>query len=322
MLALGEKFLILPPLTLTHPTTMKTHIYSNRYVVAALLGLSLPATAQSLVAPSQGTPGAAGDEVSAHLNGALPGVRIQPMRHASATVAEPQLMLGSTLLPNGTLPTARDTVVRPPASLASVVRDSGGQGMGAAAQELRIQVAVLASAYQTPGGENAPVDPAVVAEVVTRRVAAEPAKVLEIVESEISARPNCACEVVKAAIKASDADAAKVAEIVETASMTAPDMMRIISQCALAAMPDALSAVQSVMAKLEPGAGDASGGSKHASKDAKSSKSKVVIPPQLPPPAASPLDLPRYTVPIVPVFFPPPVTPVVGKGGVGGQTPG
>jgi hypothetical protein len=101
---------------------------------------------------------------------------------------------------------------------------------------------------------------------VKNAVGAQPSKLLEIVSTEVAAAPDCACEVVKSAIETSKANTKTVAAIVEAAATAAPDQMRLISQCAVAVAPDALAAVQAVVAKLDPNLGD-------SAKSAKGSKS-------------------------------------------------
>jgi hypothetical protein len=161
----------------------------------------------------------------------------------------------------------------------------------------------------------AEVDCAKLAQSVKQAIAADAASTLQVVEKEIAANPGCACEVVKAAIEGSNADAKLVAAIVETASTAAPQHLRLISQCAVAVAPDALSEVQAVMAKIDPSSGEAAP-MKSDSKDAKDEKG----PGTQPPPAANPLDFPgsmfgapipliRTYTPII--IFPPPVSAVV-----------
>ena len=123
---------------------------------------------------------------------------------------------------------------------------------------------------------------------------------LEVVESEVAANPSCACEIVKTAIKASDADVELVVAIVETSINVAPDSMRIVSQCAIAAMPEAIAAVQALLAKLDPNAGDAAHSAK-SSKSAKGSKSaKVAVAATVITP--NPLDLPPPFPPVPPII--------------------
>lgn len=133
-------------------------------------------------------------------------------------------------------------------------------------------------------------------------------KLLEIVEREISANPGCACEIVKAAITAADAEPATVVSIVETAIHANPETMRIVSQCAIAAAPDSISAVQELLAKLDPNAGDASYSSKGDAKSAKSAKGEIA---PAAPPAFHVLD--RVPEPMIPpILVPPVVTDVDG----------
>ncbi len=111
----------------------------------------------------------------------------------------------------------------------------------------------------------------------------EQSKVLEIVSKEVAAAPGCACEIVKSAIEGSKANVETVAAIVEAAATAAPEQMRLISQCAVAVAPDALAAVQAVMAKLDPNLGE--GSSAKSSKDAKAPAGEVASMP-------NPLDFP------------------------------
>jgi hypothetical protein len=133
---------------------------------------------------------------------------------------------------------------------------------------------------------------------VKAAVASEQSKVLEIVTNEVSASPSCSCEVVKAAIEGSGADVKTVAAITEAAILAAPDQMRLIAQCAIAAAPDALVEVQAVLAKLDPNAGD-SGQSAKSAKGAKAPIGEVAAMP-------NPLDFPGKTrIPPLFPFFPP-----------------
>ena len=80
--------------------------------------------------------------------------------------------------------------------------------------------------------------------------------IIDMVVKAITKEPDHACEITKEAIVVSKADAKLVARIVESASLAAPEKMRLIAQCAIATSPDSLSVVQLVLAKLDPGAGD------------------------------------------------------------------
>lgn len=173
-------------------------------------------------------------------------------------------------------------------------------------------LAQISAAYQKPAQPSDSADCSAVGMSVEHQVKLDVSKVLEIVESEIAANPNCACEIVKIAIKTSGADESLVGDITEVAITAAPESMRMISQCAIAAMPDALAEVQAVLAKLDPNSGDASNSSKGSKggkeglsgKDAKATIAPDVTPPIEPP---NPLDLP----PFFPILPPPPVPPVI-----------
>ncbi len=177
----------------------------------------------------------------------------------------------------------------------------------AQASGIHAGLAEISAAYQKPGERVDSADCGSVSMSVGHRVQIDPSLVLEIVESEVSANANCACEIVKSAIKASGAEVALVADITEVAITSAPEHMRMISQCAIAAMPEALSAVQSVLARLDPNRGDSSYSAKDSKsgKDAKAAIASAVEPPTTPP---NPLDAPPpFFPPIVPPpYFPPP----------------
>lgn len=132
--------------------------------------------------------------------------------------------------------------------------------------------------------ENPTVDCGALTLSVKAAVTADQSKVLQIVSTEVAAAPDCACEVVKAAIEGSSANVETVAAIVEAASIAAPEQMRLVSQCAVAVAPDALGAVQAVLAKLDPNLGETG----PSSKDAKDVDGEVA-PAQAP---FNPLDIP------------------------------
>lgn len=191
----------------------------------------------------------------------------------------------------------------------------------AQANGIQAGLAEISAAYKMPGQKADSADCLSVGLSVGHRVQVDPSNVLEVVESEISANPSCACEIVKSAIKMSGADIQMVADITEVAITSAPYRMRMISQCAIATMPDALPAVQAVLAKLDPNSGDSSYSAKDSKsgKDAKAAIASAVKPPTAPP---NPLDTPRTNggpppgtppgsppgnPPVVPPpFFPPP----------------
>lgn len=151
--------------------------------------------------------------------------------------------------------------------------------------KMTLRFALLSAAFGllSTSAAFADVDCAKLTQSVKQAIAADASATLQIVEKEISANPGCACEVVKAAIEQSKADAKLVASIVETAATAAPQHMRLISQCAVAVAPDALSNVQAVLVKLDPNSGESS----KVTKSAKDAKGLVT-----PPVAANPLDFP------------------------------
>ena len=147
-------------------------------------------------------------------------------------------------------------------------------------------------------------------------VSADSIKVLEVVAANIAINESCACEIVKAAIVASDADKKLVAEIVNTAILAAPSQIRMITQCAMATAPDAVSNIQAVVEKY------GSAGGNHSAKGGLADEKGVIAPPEADGP--NPLDYPFQSIndPIVkesrwiPEFFyapiedDPQVTPV------------
>lgn len=148
---------------------------------------------------------------------------------------------------------------------------------------------------------------------VKHAIAAEQSKVLEIVSNEVASTPGCACEIVKAAIEGSQAKPETVAAIVEAAVIAAPEQIRLISQCAVAVAPDALTQVQSVIAKYDTNRGE-------AGESAKSAKAKAPIGEVAAMP--NPLDFPGQGpvgptpggpggLPLFPIFPPTIVPPIV-----------
>lgn len=120
---------------------------------------------------------------------------------------------------------------------------------------------------------------------------------LNLVAKAIAKEPEHACEIVKEAIAISAADAELVAKIVETACLEAPEKMRIIAQCALAANPDALEEIQQVLAKLDPAASE---GDSFLSGEGQLSGKETIEPPPVPEP--------KYEFEPPPPFpFPPPI---------------
>lgn len=175
---------------------------------------------------------------------------------------------------------------------------------------------VAAALGMLPAATMAEVDCLKLSVAVKHAVAAKPATVLEIVEKEVSANPDCACDVVKAAIQASKADNKTVAAIVETAATSAPDKMRLISQCAVAVAPEALADVQGVISRLEPNkgeSGDSSKGGKNPVVEVKPAWNPLDFPgqgPVGPTPGGPPVLPPGLPPTIPPVIVPPVGTPI------------
>lgn len=143
------------------------------------------------------------------------------------------------------------------------------------------------------------------------QVQSNPDSILEIVSAEIGANPSCSCEIVKAAITVDELSPEQVAAVVEAAVTASPEHMRLISQCAIASSPKSLAAVQAVIARLDPNAGDSSAKSSKSAKGAKNahaqsdalvdSTSSSTSDSSL----SNPLDMPSYVVPPPPVIAPP-----------------
>jgi hypothetical protein len=199
------------------------------------------------------------------------------------------------------------STLREPSPFRKIAVAAGTSSSEAAAQSLPLGLALLSATYREPGQKSEKDCPALGLSV-QQRVRMEPTRILEIVETELSVNPSCSCEVVKAALTAADANPELTAQVVEVAATVNPESLRLISQCAIAAIPSSLEAVQTVLARLDPGSGEIG----YSSKSAKSAKSgKEVIPP--PPPRViigDPLDRPRYPIVPPPPFNPPPVTDV------------
>lgn len=140
---------------------------------------------------------------------------------------------------------------------------------------------------------------------VSQRIQLDPSSALETVASELSANPACACEIVKASIAATDADIAMVVSIVRTSINVAPEHIRIISQCAIAAMPESIGGVQALLAGIDPNSGDPAVYSSKSAKSAKSAKAPATLVAAI----ADPLD--RIHMPIMtPIIRTRPVTEV------------
>lgn len=167
------------------------------------------------------------------------------------------------------------------------------------------RLALLAARYRRCGIPSGIRDCPALALSILQGARSMPEQVLELVEVEIAANPSCACEIVKSAIGGVGADPRLVAGIVETSIVAAPEHMRLISQCAMAAAPDAIASVQAILAKFDPCTGD-SGANAKTAKCALIEDVALKVPGALP----NPLDLPRLLLlPPAPIH-PPLVTSV------------
>lgn len=126
-----------------------------------------------------------------------------------------------------------------------------------------LSVALLAAVVVVPShAEKAPaVDCSKMLSSFKTEVSSNQSFVLQLVERAVRENPSCACEIVKVAIQATNAESKLIASIVEVVGTSAPEQLRIAAQCAVAVAPDSLEAVQAVLAKLDPGTGNAKQGS-------------------------------------------------------------
>lgn len=200
-------------------------------------------------------------------------------------------------------------LLRQPSPYRKIVVSSTPQPYEIAPDSLQNGLAMILAVYRESGKPEAGSDCSKISLSIEQRVKLDVAKVLEVVETEVAANPGCSCEIVKSAIKASDADVALVVSIVETAITASPENMRMISQCAIASMPEAVAEVQALLAKLDPNRGDAEADSAKSSKDSKGAKVASIVSTEPP----NPLDLPPYFPPIPPIV-PPRVTNVNPSG--------
>lgn len=83
-----------------------------------------------------------------------------------------------------------------------------------------------------------------IAEDVTISIGKNKGRLLVILEDALRSHGNCSCEIVSAAVKAAGSSQSVIAQIVETAVTLKPTMAAEISECASAAAPRQLAAVQ------------------------------------------------------------------------------
>jgi hypothetical protein len=285
----------------------------NRHTVAiAILGLISPLAAQNLESSLATPEGASPAVVGAYAHGGnfLPvPVKAEGLVADDQKVISPQDSL--TLAEAGSTRRDVDSVVdlgvlRQPSAYRSVAAGARAP-YEVDADSLQKGLAAVTAVYRETEKTS---DCLQVSLSVEQRVKLDTSKVLEIVETEVTTNPGCSCETVKTAIKASEPDVEQTVAIVETAIHASPESMRIISQCAIAANPDAIAAIQELLARLDPNAGEAGDSAKSAKSakdDSKGAKVASIVMPPLP----NPLDLPPAGPPITPPpIIPPPVTAV------------
>lgn len=302
---------------------------SPHMVVFAVLGMIAPLSAQNLASSLISTDsslkadGVHGIYPRFEDSSVLPGTyEVPALEKAQGDVSDTSAVFtpqDATTLNAKSAATARQVdavvdldVLRNPSPYRRVLVSTSGMPTEIATDTLNTGLARISAVYRESGTPEKSSDCLNLSLSVEERVKMDVSKVLEIVETEVSANSNCACEIVKSAIKASEADVEQVVAIVETAITAAPDTMRIVSQCAIAAMPESVTAVQALLARLDPNAGEDGYSSKSAksaksSKDAKDSKVASIVAPPIP----NPLDLPPSGPPITPILIvPDPVTEV------------
>jgi len=299
------------------PTTMKRHM-SPHVVACLILGCMTPLHAQDLT-----------DNPHSEKSGQRPmkalrvpqtstqaaHYEVPPVERVRGEVSEkppvfvaqdaPSLKRKATVRRGGGSRDALD-VLRRPAPERRMASATRGQSYEVAADSMQNGLALVASLYRELGKPEAATDCGTIALSVAHRVNEEGSRLLEFVEREVAANPNCACEIVKAAIHAADAAPQTVAAIAETAIFAAPESMRMISQCAIATSPESLAAIQSLLARLDPHAGESADSAKGA-KTAKGGKLPSVEPPAS---AGNPLDRPIEPPLTPPIINPPFVSEV------------
>jgi hypothetical protein len=168
----------------------------------------------------------------------------------------------------------------------------------AQSEQLGSDLQIVSAGYRKSGQQET--DCMLIALSVRQRVKREPDSVLQVVDSELRANPSCSCEIVKAAILETDMQVETVVAIVKVAFEASPENMRLIAQCAIAACPEALSAVQDLLAKYEKksGTGD-------SAKSAKGEKATITADEVAATP--NPLDFPGGPEGHQITFFTPPV---------------
>jgi hypothetical protein len=266
----------------------------------AFLGLCAPLAAQNLTGnPATGTP--AGNHAPGLSEVPSPAkAQSSPSDGNPVFTAQDSKTLEPRLAGNQEMNTMADpAILAKPSPFREIAIGRATSASAIPAEGLRQELALVSAAYREPGKRES--NCLNIALAVEQRIKMDGSSLLEIVETEVTANPGCCCEVVKSAINASEASVDQVVSIVETAILASPESMRIISQCAIAAMPDSLAAVQTLLAELDPNAGE----SGYSSKSAKGGKD-VSVASLKAPPIPNPLDLP----PAGPPISPPPIIPL------------
>jgi hypothetical protein len=190
-------------------------------------------------------------------------------------------------------------VLRNPSPYRKILVSATHQPYEISEDGLQSGLALISAVYREAGKSEKSSDCSTLALSVEQQVKLNPSRVLEIVEQEVGANPGCSCEIVKAAIKFSEADVDQVVAIVEVGIHASPESMRIISQCAIAAMPESIAGVQALLAKLDPNAGETGYSSKSA-KSGKDAKVAIIVAPPLPNPLDLPVGSPLTPLPVFP----------------------
>jgi hypothetical protein len=183
---------------------------------------------------------------------------------------------------------------------------ASGQGLSVSsvhADRLDNDLQKVSAMYRKTGQPDANCVP--IALSVKQRVKKDPDVALQVVDAELRANPGCSCEIVKAAILESDMKVETVLAIVKVAFEASPENMRLISQCAIAACPDALTAIQSLLAKYEKSTGR--GDSAKSAKDADDGERAALLSGDEVAAIPNPLDFPGGPEGHNIIFNPPPV---------------
>lgn len=186
-------------------------------------------------------------------------------------------------------PTVDVAVLQQPSAFRDVARGRSDSASEEETNEIKKDLALISATYRVAGKRETNCQN--IALSIGQRIKLDRSNVLEIVEMEVKSNPSCACEIVKSAIKATDADNEMVVSILESLISAAPQSMMIATQCAIAAVPEALPNVQALLSKYEANAGE-SGPSSKSAKDAKDAKVANAVMPNTVAAIPNPLDFP------------------------------